>query len=370
MGGALSILNSPLLQKYAEGQTTPQETNLVETARLIAERSTTSSTKDDKGFTKTEITPGIKLPHVAPAFQQRQQLLGGGAPAAPVRTTPAAPVRTTPAPAVTTTTTTTGSAADVSLADRPAVTDPNDPFIRDNIQDEKRAQGDTPAASTPSVDSTNLTPQQQAQLRTAGQQWDKTQAGKGISATTELPTLWANIDPAIGLPNQLKNTLGRVVPLSIAGQYSRTVAQATRNIKNIVGEMIQTFQEDQGKMSNEDRTFALRTLIDLEVDFFQNPANFKDRVLTLGLGLEGRRLAALEIAKNPLTDNKERNKQENAAAALATQINKLGLPPFVNTQAEFDKLKIGEEYLVKDKETDTWVPGQKKPPGFRDQKKR
>jgi hypothetical protein len=216
----------------------------------------------------------------------------------------------------------------------------------------------------------NLTPQQQAQLRTAGQQWDKTQAGKGISATTELPTLWANIDPAIGLPNQLKNTLGRVVPLNIAGQYSRTVAQATRNIKNVVGEMIQTFQEEQGKMSDADRTFALRTLIDLEVDFFQNPANFKDRVLTLGLGLEGRRLAALEIAKNPLTDNKEKNKQENTAAVLATQIKKLGLPPFVNTQAEFDKLKIGEEYLVKDKETDTWVSGQKKPPGFRDQKKR
>jgi hypothetical protein len=365
MGGALSILNSPLLQKYAEGQTTPQETNLVETARLIAERSTTSSTKDDKGFTKTEITPGINLPHVAPAFQQRQQLLGGGAPAAPVRTTPAAPVRTTPAPAVTTT---TGSAADVPLADRPAVIDPKDPLIRDEEQRDKRERADTPAAAP--VDFTNLTPQQQAQLRTAGQQWDKTQAGKGISATTELPTLWANIDPAIGLPNQLKNTFGRVVPLNIAGQYSRTVAQASRNIKNVVNEMIETFQEDKGKMSDADRTFALKQLVDLEIDFFQNPANFKDRVLTLGLGLEGRRLAALEIAKNPLTDNKERNKQENAAAALATQINKLGLPPFINTQAEFDKLKIGEEYLVKDKKTNVWVPGQKKPPGFRDQKKR
>jgi hypothetical protein len=352
MGGALSVLNSPLLEKYANGQTNPQETNLVETAKLIAERATTESYTDDKNKRQERVTPGIQLPHVAAAFQQSQSVLGGG--------------RTT-TPADTTTTTTTGSAADVPLADRPAVIDPKDPFIRDNIQDEKRAQGDTPAAAP--VDFTNLTPQQHAQLRTAGQQWDKTQAGKGISATTELPTLWANIDPAIGLPNQLKNTLGRVVPLNIAGQYSRTVAQSTRNIKNVVGEMVETFQKDE-KMSDADRTFALRTLIDLEVDFFQNPANFKDRVLTLGLGLEGRRLAALEIAKNPLTDNKERNKQENAAAILATQIKKLGLPPFINTQAEFDKLKIGDEYLVKDKETDTWVPGQKKPPGFRDQKKR
>lgn len=361
-GGALAVLNnSQLMQKYAEGTSSPDETNIVESARLILERPTTEFYTDDKGARKERVIEGIKLPHVAPAFQQRQSVLGRSrttpAPAAPV-TTSAAPAAPTPY---------TGR-----LEDKPAERDPAEVEAERVAAEARKNIGNVPEgtpASAP-VDFTNLTPQQQAQLRTAGQQWDKTQAEKGVSATTELPTLWANIDPAIGLPNQLLNTFGRVVPLNIAGQYSRTVAQASRNIKNVVNEMIETFQEDKGKMSDADRTFALKQLVDLEIDFFQNPANFKDRVLTLGLGLEGRRLAALEIAKNPLTDNKERNKQENAAAILATQIKKLGLPPFINTQAEYANLKIGDEYLVKDKETDTWVPGQKKPPGFRDQKKR
>lgn len=369
MGGALSVLNSPLLQKYADGQTTPQENNLVETARLIAERPATEFYTDDKGKRQERVTPGIQLPHVAAAFQQRQSVLGGGRTPAPADTTT---TRTPAAPAGTTTTTPAPAAPPVILSAEQinAIEDPDEKAKAIAAAQARANLGNVPAGTAPSVDFSNLTPQQKAQLRTAGQQWDNTQAGKGVSATTELPTLWANIDPAIGLHNQLLNTFGRVVPLNIAGQYSRTAAQATRNIKNIVGEMVETFQKDDGKMSDADRQFALRYLLDLEVDFLQNPANFKDRVLTLGLGLESRRIAALEIAKNPLTDNKERNKKENEAAAINTQIKKLGLPPFISTQAEYNNLKTGDPYLIKDRETGTWVPGEKKPPGFRDTKKR
>jgi hypothetical protein len=334
MGGALSILNGPLLQKYAEGQTTPQETNLVETARLIAERSITEFYTDDKGFPQRRVTPGIQLPHVAAAFQQHQSGLGGG--------------RTTTPADTTTTTTTTKSAADVSLADRPAVIDPNDPLIRDNIQDEKRAKGDTPAASTPSdVKLSDLTPAQQAQATLA--------LNKTIEPVAAKQTLWEAHQDAIGLHRSIGRTLGRVIPFNVAGQLSTKVKQSASTIDLVRQEIVTALRPDISKLSVDERKEINNEFVKLSIDYFQNETDYRNQVIALALDMDNREQTAMRIAADKRVTLKEKNDQEIKAAEFAKIKRLIGAPVFIRTKADADKLAPNQEYLVYDQEVRGWV---------------
>jgi hypothetical protein len=353
MGGALSVLNGPLIQKYADGQTSPQENNLVETARFIAERPATEFYTDDKGLRKERVTPGIQLPHVAAAFQQRQSVLGGGTTPAPAVTTT---TRTPAAPAGTTTTTPAPAAPPVILSAEQinAIEDPDEKAKAIAAAEARANLGNVPAAPAPNL--SDLPPEKQAQLRAAAPVLDK-----AIEVPkTASPTLWKSHQEAVGMHRQIGRALGENIPFDIAGQLSTKVRQATAAIdltrQEIVGSLRTT-----AKLAEGERKELENKTVNLGLRFFQNEVDYRNQVIALALDFETREREALARAKNPLTDKKERDFQENRAVELASIKRRIGAPPFVVTKEDAAKLAPGAEYLGYSRETGGWVMRQKAP---------
>jgi hypothetical protein len=331
MGGALSVLNnSQLMQKYADGTSSPDETNLVESARLILERPTTEFYTDDKGFRKERVIEGIKLPHVAPAFQQRQSVLGRS------RTTPAtaAPVTTSAAPAA--------PPVILSADQINAIEDPDE-----KAKAIAAAQARANIGNVPSLKLSDIPPEKQAQATLA--------LNKAIEVPkTASPTLWSAHKEAVGMHRQIGRALGENIPFDIAGQLSTQVRQATAAIDLTRQEIVSSLRAT-AKLAETERKELESKTVNLGLRFFQNEVDYRNQVIALALDFETRKRDALVRAKNPLTDKKERDFQENRAVELATMVRRIGAPPFVVTKEDAAKLAPGTEYLGYSRETGGWV---------------
>jgi hypothetical protein len=363
MGGALSILNnSQLMQKYADGTSSPDETNLVETARLIAERPTTEFYTDDKGKRQERVTEGIKLPHVAPAFQQRQSVLGGG------RTTPAPAVTTTTrtpaapaAPAGTTTTTPAPAAPPVILSAEQinAIEDPDEKAKAIAAAEARANLGNVPAGTepvaAPAPKLADLPPEKQAQLRAAAPELDK-----AITVPkTASPTLWEAHKDAVGMHRQIGRVFGEAIPFDIAGQLSTKVTQATGAIDLVRQELLSALRTTS-KLAEGERKELENKAIKLGLKFFQNEVGYRNQVIALALDFETREREALLRAKDPMTDKKEKNDQENRAVELASMKRRIGAPPFAITKSDYESIPKGKEFLSWDAKIGGWVMDTKK----------
>jgi hypothetical protein len=358
MGGALSVLNSPLLQKYADGQTNPQETNLVETARFIAERPATEFYTDDKGLRKERVTPGIQLPHVAAAFQQRQSVLGGGTTPAPAVTTT---TRTPAAPAGTTTTTPAPAAPPVILSAEQinAIEDPDEKAKAIAAAEARANLGNVPAGTepvaAPAPKLADLPPEKQAQLRAAAPGLDKAiQVPKTAS-----PTLWEAHKDAVGMHRQIGRVFGEAIPFDIAGQLSTKVTQATGAIDLVRQELLSALRTTS-KLAEGERKELENKAIKLGLKFFQNEVGYRNQVIALALDFETREREALLRAKDPMTDKKEKNDQENRAVELASMKRRIGAPPFAITKSDYESIPKGKEFLSWDAKIGGWVMDTKK----------
>jgi len=341
-GGALAVLNnSQLMQKYADGTSSPDETNIVESARLILERPTTEFYTDDKGKRQERVTEGIKLPHVAPAFQQRQSVLGRGR-----TTTPAAPTgatTTTPAPAA-------PAPYTGRLEDKPAERDPAE-VEAERVAAEARANiGNVPAPKL-----SDLPPEKQAQLRAAAPVLDK-----AIEVPkTASPTLWEAHKDAVGMHRQIGRVFGEAIPFDIAGQLSTKVTQATGAIDLVRQELLSALRTTS-KLAEGERKELENKAIKLGLKFFQNEVGYRNQVIALALDFETREREALLRAKDPMTDKKEKNDQENRAVELASMKRRIGAPPFAITKSDYESIPKGKEFLSWDAKIGGWVLDTKK----------
>jgi len=359
MGGALSVLNGPLIQKYADGQTSPQENNLVETARLIAERPATEFYTDDKGKRQERVTPGIQLPHVAAAFQQRQSVLGGGiTTSAPAVTTT---TRTPAAPAGTTATTPTPAAPPVILSAEQinAIEDPDEKAKAIAAAEARATLGNVPAGTepvaAPAPKLADLPPEKQAQLRAAAPGLDKAiQVPKTAS-----PTLWEAHKDAVGMHRQIGRVFGEAIPFDIAGQLSTKVTQATGAIDLVRQELLSALRTTS-KLAEGERKELENKAIKLGLKFFQNEVGYRNQVIALALDFETREREALLRAKDPMTDKKEKNDQENRAVELASMKRRIGAPPFAITKSDYESIPKGKEFLSWDAKIGGWVMDTKK----------
>jgi hypothetical protein len=171
---------------------------------------------------------------------------------------------------------------------------------------------------------------------------------------TASPTLWSAHKEAVGMHRQIGRALGENIPFDIAGQLSTQVRQATAAIdltrQEIVGSLRTT-----AKLAEGERKELENKTVNLGLRFFQNEVDYRNQVIALALDFETREREALARAKNPLTDKKERDFQENRAVELASIKRRIGAPPFVVTKEDAAKLAPGTEYLGYSRETGGWV---------------
>jgi hypothetical protein len=331
---AYSILNRPgLLKAYSEGKTSEEDNNLIQSAIAKMSQPTTQVYTNDKGFREEKITPGVQLPFVTAAIQQRQQVLGGGR-AAPT-TTPAAPTGALP-----------------PLSEVTAIPDPNDPLVRDQVQADKRERADTPAAApvSPPPKLSDLPAETQERLRIAAGPLDQ------AIEVRERPreTVWEAHKDAVGMHRQIGRFLGENIPFSIAGQLSSKVRQSASTIDLISNDLINALR-NTNKLAEGERKDLMGRVAKLGLNFFQNEADYRNHVISLAQDLENREQEARARANDPLTDKKEKNEQENRAVELASMRKRVGAPTFVRSKQDFEAIPKGKEYLGWDRENRSWV---------------
>jgi hypothetical protein len=327
---AYSILTNPeLVKKYAEGTSTPQETMFFEAAQVKMSQPRTELYKDDKGFDVTRTSPGVTLPHVPVAMQQRAQRLGQ----AP-RTT-AAPVTTSAAPAAPTPY--LGLSEDTTAELNPADVEAQ------RVAKEARAT----IGNVPSLTLSDIPPEQQAQATLA--------LNKAVEPVEARQTLWEAHQDAIGLHRSIGRTLGQVIPFNVAGQLSTKVKQSAATIDLIRQQIVSSLRPNVSKLAEGEREEINNEFVRLGLKYFQNEADYRNQVIALARDIDSREKEAISIAKDPRVTAKERNDQGNRAAEMANIKRLIGAPVFIRTKADADKLAPNQEYLVYDQEVRGWV---------------
>ena len=298
-----SVVNTPgLLQAYADGETTPEEDNLITSAasRLLRER--TEYTTNELGQVVPYVVPGYDLPFLRDAMAQRQALNAAGPTAGPATTgtVPVGPGTTPPEAAV------------------PPVSAP--------------AQGVEQPVS--------------AEVTSGERQFAE-------------PTLWAAAQEGIGFIPKLTSELARRVPLEIAGEMGRTQQQAAATVTKLAPRVALALRETT-RLSNAERE-DINANLNIDPKLFENRVGYLNNLVSLGQVLYRIRNDALDKASDRTLAVQNANEQRFKAREIQAIIDLVGIPPVVSTREEYLRLPIGAQFLVFNREKQAWVPDTRKP---------
>ena len=294
-----SVVNTPgLLQAYADGETNPEEDNLVTSAasRLLRER--TEQYTNELGQIVTRKIPGYDLPFLRDALAQRNGLDAAGPRQAPTTpgTVPVGPRTVSP-----------DQATAAPVAD------------------------ETPV-------STDVT------------------AGERQFAE---PTLWGAAQQGIGFIPRATSELARRIPLEIAGELGRTQNQAVSVITKLAPR-VETALRETTRLSNDERK-DIRGYLNIDPKFLENRIGYLDNLIGLGQVLYRIRNDALDKAADRTLSTTDANEQRFKAREMQAILDLVGIPPVVSTREEYIKLPIGSQFLVFSREKQAWVPDTRKP---------
>jgi hypothetical protein len=294
-----SVVNTPgLLQAYADGETNPEEDNLITSAasRLLRERK--EQYTNELGQIVTRTIPGYDLPFLRDALAQRNALDAAGPRQAPTTpgTVPVGPRTVSP-----------DAATEAPVAD------------------------ETPV-------STDVT------------------AGERQFAE---PTLWGAAQQGIGFIPKVTSELARRVPIEIAGEMGRTQNQAVSVITKLAPR-VETALRETTRLSNDERK-DIRGYLNIDPKFLENRIGYLDNLIGLGQVLYRIRNDALDKAADRTLSTTDANEQRFKAREIQAILDMVGIPPVVSTREEYLRLPLGAQFLIYDREKQAWVPNTRKP---------
>jgi hypothetical protein len=294
-----SVVNTPgLLQAYADGETIPEEDNLITSAasRLLRER--TEQYTNELGQIVTRKIPGYDLPFLRDALAQRNALDAAGPRQTPTTpgTVPVGPRTVSP-----------------DAATEAPVTD------------------EAPA-------STDVT------------------AGERQFAE---PTLWGAAQQGIGFIPKIGSELARRFPANIAGEMGRTQQQSSETIAKLAPRVAIALRETT-KLAEGERQ-DINMYLNLEPRYFENRVGYLNNLVSLGQVLYRIRNDALDKSSDRTLAVKDANEQRLKARDIQGIIDLVGIPPVVSTREEYLRLPLGAQFLIYDREKQAWVPNTRTP---------
>ena len=301
-----SVVNTPgLLQAFADGETTPEEDNLIQSAasRLLRER--TEYTTNELGQVVPRVVPGYDLPFLRDALAQRNALNAAGPRLAPTTpgTVPVGPRTVAPDAA-----TATGA----------------------------------PVTEAPVTEGAPVS----ADVTAGERQFAE-------------PTLWGAAQQGIGFIPKVTSELARRVPLEIAGELGRTQQQAAATVSKLAPRVALALRETT-RLSNAERE-DINMYLNIDPKLFENRIGYLNNLVSLGQVLYRIRNEALDKSSDRTLAVKDANEQRLKARDIQGVIDLVGIPPVVSTREEYIKLPIGAQFLVFNREKQAWVPDTRKP---------
>lgn len=297
-----AVINTPgLLQAYADGETTPEQDNLVSSAAARLLRPTTEMYKNELGQDVTRTVPGYEIPFLTDALAQRAALDKSG---------------------------------------KKAQATPGTVPVRSGMINPDAATGTTAGAEAP-----------------AGTTEGAPVATSGERAFAE-PTLWSAAQQGIGFVPKLGSTLARNIPLEIAGELGRTQQQAAATVEKLVPRIGIALRETT-RLAEAERK-DINMYLNLEPRYLENRVGYLNNLVSLGQVLYRIRNDALDKAADRTLAVKDANEQRFKARDIQNVIDMIGMPPIVSTKEEYIKLPIGAPFLVFNREKQAWVPDTRK----------
>jgi hypothetical protein len=299
-----SVVNAPgLLQAYADGETTPEEDNLITSAASRLLRPSTELYTNELGQKVTRTIPGYNLPFLTDALAARRTLDASGRRPGPQTpgTVPAGPNTVRP-----------------------------------------------DAATGPEV----------APAAEAAPTTDQGPVSAGERAFGE-PTIWQAAQEGIGFVPKMTSELARRIPFEFAGEAGRTQQQAASTISKLAPRVAIALRETT-RLAEAERQ-DINMYLNLEPRFLENRVGYLNNLISLGQVLYRIKNDALTKAADRTLDVKDANDQRLKAREVQSIIDIVGIPPVVSTREEYIRLPIGAQFLVYNREKQAWVPDTRKP---------
>jgi hypothetical protein len=299
-----SVINAPgLLQAYADGETTPEEDNLITSAASRLLRPSTELYTNELGQKVTRTIPGYNLPFLTDALAARRALDASGRRPGPQTpgTVPSGPNTVRP-----------------DAATGPEVAPPTEAAPT-------TAQGPVTAGE-----------------RAFGE-----------------PTIWQAAQEGIGFVPKMTSELARRIPFEFAGEAGRTQQQAASTISKLAPRVAIALRETT-RLAEAERQ-DINMYLNLEPRFLENRVGYLNNLISLGQVLYRIKNDALTKAADRTLDVKDANDQRLKAREVQSIIDIVGIPPVVSTREEYIRLPLGAQFLVYNREKQAWVPDTRKP---------
>jgi hypothetical protein len=299
-----SVVNAPgLLQAYADGETTPEEDNLIASAASRLLRPSTELYTNELGQKVTRTIPGYNLPFLTDALAARRALDASGRRPGPQTpgTVPSGPNTVRP-----------------DAATGPEVA--------------------PPAEAAPTT--------------------DQGPVSAGERAFGE-PTIWQAAQEGIGFVPKMTSELARRIPFEFAGEAGRTQQQAASTISKLAPRVAIALRETT-RLAEAERQ-DINMYLNLEPRFLENRVGYLNNLISLGQVLYRIKNDALTKAADRTLDVKDANDQRLKAREVQSIIDIVGIPPVVSTREEYIRLPLGAQFLVYNREKQAWVPDTRKP---------
>jgi hypothetical protein len=344
-----TLLTPGLVEAFAKGQTTPGQDDEFVFAAMDQFKPQVITFDDDKGRRVTQTIPGIEHPRVVDALKARglydtiKTALQEGGMGMGGERSPAVP-----------------QAAAPSFMDEPPVLleapegSPEAKRQQEIARQYKKAEADYKAGKMKKPDYDSLIGGLNAEsMRIKNVLMNKLSPQTASEAAPPFEsTYFDNIDRAFGIFPAIGAAVAEYVPIDSAGRVAPDVQQAQSSMNNIIKDILAPLR-DSTYFSNPELT-RMEKNANLGFSAFKSPDAARNNAIGLAQTLYSLRDEALARSRDMSLANEVTNKERDKASALSASIQKLGVPPPISTQGQFDDLPKGSRYLGYSRTTRSW----------------
>ncbi len=168
-------------------------------------------------------------------------------------------------------------------------------------------------------------------------------AGGGAPRPFAGKTVW-DLAPDLAGPIPAASEFAGRTPLVGDMMISPEMTQARNYVTQMNRDLVRSLQNNSRYSEGERR--AIEKEISIDPKIFDNPTAYRNRLIAIYDGLTVRLRNETETANSQDVGRDERIRAKNNANKIRQYLPSLGIPPRINTDAEWEALESGTEYIA------------------------